>query len=246
MPKNCLTICVGAIKGGAGKTTTAVALAQCAATDGKKVLLIDLDPQCNATMASGAAIDPNGALALLHKQTANTQHTEQGMDVLAAAPDLVAEKTGHGTFGRLNEALADYRKKYDLIIIDTAPAISECLYNALFAANVLIVPMEADQYSIQGLLDIAALYNEAGKYNKALKRAGAVVTRYDGRPKIRRIYRDAIATKGDAAGIPLIGTVRAGVAVPESQALERNLFEYAPNSKPAQDYRELYKTILRG
>lgn len=241
------TICVGAIKGGSGKTTTAVALAQCAATDGKRVLLIDLDQQGNATASVGAQLEPNGALALLHDdRPLNIQHTAQNIYCIAGAPDLAAETTSRGSFKRLNAALDPIRDEYDLIIMDTAPSTTECLYNALFAADTLIVPLYADVMNLQALLDIAAIYEEVQHHNQRLVHAGAVLTNYDGRPKIHRAFRDAIAQKGSAAGIPLIGTIRAGVSLQESQFFARNLYEYAPNSKPALDYRALYETLIEG
>lgn len=239
-------ICIGAIKGGSGKTTTAVNLAQCAAMDGKKVLLIDLDQQGNATVSAGAELDPVGVLAMLHddKGPVNIQHTAQNIDVVAGAPDLAAEVTAKGSFNRLRDSLEPLRRKYDLVFIDTAPSTTECLYNAMFAADTLIVPLYADVMNVQALLDMGAIYANVQQYNKKLKTAYSIITNFNGRPKICRALAKAIEAKGDSVGIPLIGTVRAGVAVQEAQFLARNLQEYAPNSKPAQDYMAIYEKLI--
>lgn len=244
-PKKCLTICVGAIKGGSGKTTTAVALAQCAAEHKKKVLLIDLDQQGNASFSVNGKPDPNGALSLFHDdRPINIQHTDQHIDLLGGAPDLAAEITGKGTYYRLRDRLADLKGGYDLIIMDTAPSTTECFYNAIMAADLLIVPLQADVLNVQALLDIAAIYIQSKPYNKNLRDAGCVLTNYDGRPKIHRVFKDAIIDKGRAATIPLIGTIRQGVAIQEAQFFRRSLYDYAPGCKPAQDYMELYERIL--
>lgn len=150
------TIYAAAIsKGGTGKTTTAVTLAQAAAHTGSNVLLIDLDPQANATIASGA--DPDGAaISLMAGKYSReyVQHTGSGVHVIAAAPDLAAVKLEAGSAIRAREAIRQAASGYDLTIIDTPPTSGALQYTALYAADGVIIPMQADMFSLNAMRDI--------------------------------------------------------------------------------------------
>lgn len=239
-------ITAAAAKGGSGKTTTCVALAQAAVKDGLKVLAIDLDPQANLTMALGADQNEAGAYDLIRgagDPRDTIQPTAQGVDVIAGGPDLATLKTTAGSANRLRDALQPLQGGYDLILIDTPPTVGEMQYNALEAASGLLIPLEVDSYSLQGLYQIADVAKQFQRTNQRLQVLGTVLTRYDGRSKISQYYRDVIAEKGAAEGAPVIGVIRQGVAVKESAAFQVNLFDHAPKSNPAKDYRALYETI---
>lgn len=239
-------ITAAAAKGGSGKTTTCAALAQAAVKDGLKVLAVDLDPQANLTMALGANQNEAGAYDLIRGagDPADTiQSTAQGVDVIAGGPDLATLKTTAGSANRLRDALQPIQGGYDLILIDTPPTVGEMQYNALEAASGLLIPLEVDSYSLQGLYQIADVARQFQRTNQRLQVLGTVLTRYDGRSKISQYYRDVIAEKGAAEGAPVIGVIRQGVAVKESAAFQVNLFDHAPKSNPAKDYRALYETI---
>lgn len=240
-------ITTAAIKGGTGKTTTAAALAQAAAADGKKVLAVDLDPQCNLSFSLAADVNAPGSYDLLNgADVADViQRTPQGVDVIPGSPDLAAERTKPNSARRLAEALEPVNRKYRYIFIDTPPQMGELTFNALQAATGLIIPLEADTSSLQGLYNILDIAHQMQHSNPKLKVLGAVLTRYDRRPKINRYLHDAIKDQGKEAGAPLLAEIRAGVAVREAQALQVSLFEYAPNSNPAQDYKSLYEAIRR-
>lgn len=235
------------IKGGTGKSTTAAALAQAAAATGKKVLLIDLDPQANATFFIGADQNRPGAYQLLHgaDPASLIQATEQGVDCIAASPDLATERTLPGSAKRLQDALEPIKKSYALTIIDTPPMLGELTFNALQAATGLLIPLETDNSSLQGLYQIVDIAAQITKSNPGLRVLGAILTRYDARPKINRYLRGAIAERGKEIGVPLLTAIRAGVAIREAQAMQQSLYQYAPRSKPAHDYKELYKMISR-
>lgn len=232
------------IKGGSGKTTTCAALAQAAAAAGKKVLAVDLDPQASFTATLGADQNRPGAVELLHggEPSELIQHTAQKIDTISAAPDLAAETTKTGSAWRLCRIL-DAIKGYDLMIVDTPPTLGELTYNGLMAATGLIIPLEADTFGLQGLYQICDIAHQMQRNGARLQILGSVITRYDGRSKINRYWHDAIATQGAEAGAPLLAEIRPGVAVKEAQALQRSLFDYAPKSKPAQDYLALYKRL---
>lgn len=239
-------VTVGAIKGGAGKTTTALALAQAAAHEGKQVLLIDLDPQCNASTISGTPANPLGSLAMLQGRTdVSVSRAPQGYDLIPACPDLAAETSKQDSAKRLKSMIDRITRHYDLIVIDTAPAVTEGLFNALMAADKVVIPMEADGSNLQGMYDMIDLVDRIKKANKNIKIAGVVATRYDGRAKVNQAYLQAIETATKSHDIPFLGIVRNGVAIKETHFLRRNLYDYAPRSNPAQDYLTVYKKIMK-
>lgn len=233
------------IKGGTGKTATAAALAQAGAADGKKVLAVDLDPQANLTISLAA--DPNapGAVQLLKGKPAREvmQYTEQKITVISAHRDLSNEITAPGSANRLRKALKPLENDFDLCIIDTPPTLGELVYNALNATQGLLIPLETDANSLQGLYQIIDIAQQIRQSNPKLTILGVVLTRFDARPKINNYLRDVIAENGKEAGAPLLAVIRSSVAVREAVALQQSLFDYAPKSKPATDYMQLYRLI---
>lgn len=235
------------IKGGTGKSTTTAALAQAAAEAGKKILAIDLDPQANLSFFTGADQNKGGSYQLLRGQDPKSliQHTAQGIDVISASPDLATEKTAPGSAKRLQRAIDPIKKDYSMIIIDTPPQMGELTFNALQASTGLIIPLETDNSSLQGLYQITDIAHQMQRSNPALTILGVILTRYDSRPKLNRYLKDVIEARGQEIGAPLLMGIRPGIAIREAQAMQKSLFEYAPKSKPAQDYRELYNMLER-
>lgn len=235
------------IKGGTGKTTTAAGIAQAAAADKRKVLAIDLDPQGNLTAALAADPQRPGGYELLSggNISACIQQSPQGLDVITAAPNLATIKTKAGSAKRLQAALDPVAGEYDLIIIDTPPQAGELTFSALQASTGLLIPLETDTNSVQGLYFIADIARQIQKSNPALSFTGIVIDKYDGRPNINRYLRDTIKEKAAAAAIPYLGEIRTGIAIREAQATRQSLYEYAPNSKPAADIMTIYKKIMQ-
>lgn len=248
MPKRTPIITAAVIKGGTGKTTTCAALAQAAADADKKVLAIDLDPQANLTSAIGADQNRPGSYALLNGTPAAQliQHTPQGIHAIAASPDLAAVKTTPASAKRLQKALEPLQGDFDLIIIDTPPTMGELTYNAIQAATGLIIPLETDSNSLQGLYHITDIAHQMQGSNPALSIIGIILTRYDNRPKINRYIKSVVQEKGKEIGAPYLMEIRSGVAVREAAAMQESLYSYAPHSKPAADYKKLYKIIMEG
>jgi len=234
-------------KGGTGKTTTAAALAQAAAYKGKTALAIDLDPQANLTYCLAADDTQPGSYDLLHGAAASlvTQTTAQGIDVIAASPDLQTETSGKGTARRLQKALEPVKDKYDVIIIDTPATAGELQYNALQAADRLIIPLEADAYNLQSLAQITEAAQQIKGSNPDLRIAGVLLTQYDPRPVINRQLQEMLKDNAAAQGIPFLGAVRKAVAVKEAAALQLSLYEYAPKCNPAADYMSIYEQLLK-
>lgn len=241
-------ITTAVIKGGTGKTTTAAALAQAGAAAGKKVLAIDLDPQANLSFFVGADQNHPGSYQLLHDTDPAQliQTTAQGVDAIAASPDLATERTTPASAKRLQRALEPIKRGYDLIVIDTPPQMGELTFNALQAATGLIIPLETDSSSLQGLYQITDIAHQMQRSNPALSIIGVILTRYDARPKLNRYLQEVIAERGQEVGAPFLMGIRPGIAIREAQAMQQSLFDYAPRSNPAQDYKKLFEMIQEG
>ena len=241
-------IAVAIQKGGTGKTTTAAALAQAAAYKNKKVLAIDLDPQGNLSFALGAT--GQGKFTSYDLITANGMprilQTPCGVDLIPSAWELANLKSEKGSARRLQTAIKKYFSNgYDFIIIDTPPTAGELQYNALQAATDLIIPLQADIYNLQSLYQITAAARQIQKSNEQLKIAGIVITKADTRSTIARQMREQITETAAKDNIDCLGIIRTGIAIQEAAALQQSIYEYAPNSNPAQDYLSLLDRITR-
>ena len=232
-------------KGGTGKTTTAAVLAQAAAYRGRKVLAIDLDPQCNLSFALAAdATAPGSDLLLAGRDPAKLiQATPAGIDVIPGSANLAAEKSSTGSARRLQRAIEPLQGRYDVVFIDTPPTAGELQYNALQAATGLIIPLLADIYGVQSLYQITRTAQQIQKSNPALQILGFILTQYNGRTTLARQIRENITTRAEALGVPFLGAIRKAVAVEEAAALQKSLFEYAPNCNPAKDYLQIFDAL---
>ena len=239
-------IAIAIQKGGVGKTTTAAALAQAAVFRGRSCLAIDLDPQNQLRYPLGAPGRKGNSYELLqgNKMISKViQTTKTGADMITADRGLSTLKSGPGSARRLQAALEPVQDKYDYVVMDTPPTAGELQYNALQAATDLIIPLQADLFSMQSLYDMVDTARQIQQSNKALKLTGFIFTAYDGRSLLARQMKGTIIDKAEALGVPYLGTIRAAVAIREAQALQKSLYEYAPKSKPAQDYLQLFDKI---
>ena len=158
------------------------------------------------------------------------QQTEQGIDTIAASPDLAAVKTAPASAMRLQAALEPIKGSYDLIVIDTPPTMGELTFNALQASTGLVIPLEADTNSLQGFYQITDIAQQMQRKNPALSITGVILTRFDPRPKINRRIQAAIMERAQEMGVPYLTEIRNGVAVREAAAMQLSLYEYAPRS----------------
>lgn len=235
-------------KGGTAKSTTAAALAQAAAATGRKCLAIDLDPQGNLTFFLKADPHKKTAFDLLTGEPVKNciQHLPGNLDAIPAGPALSTVTTAPGSARRLQTALQPLKllSLYDLVIIDTPPTAGELQYNALQAADGLIIPLQADIVGLQGFYQIVNTAQMIQKSNPLLMITGIVITRQAGRSTLARQLQETIAKEAEARNIPFMGCIREAVAIREAQAMQRNLYEYAPNSKPAQDYMQILNKLM--
>ena len=236
-------------KGGTAKSTTAAALAQGAASTGKKALAIDLDPQGNLSYFLNADTSKPGSYQVLTETTAAAnaiQTVQDGVFVIPASRDLAAVTSGKGSARRLQDALKPVKERFDLIVIDTPPTIGELQFNALQAADGLLIPLQADIVSLHGLYQVMETVEQIKASNPRLTVRGIILTRHNGRTVIARQMTQSITDKASESGIPFLGIIRESVAVRETQSLQRSLYEYAPQSAPARDYLHVLKKVMEG
>ena len=240
-------------KGGVGKTTSAVNLAAALAASSKKVLLVDLDPQGNATMASG--IDKN---ALEHSVTEvllgectladAIRHSEEGFDLVPGNSDLTAAEIqlmdAAGRESRLRQALAPVRAGYDYLIIDCPPSLSLLTLNALAAADGIIVPMQCEYFALEGLSSLIGTINALKqKLNPALEIDGIIRTMYDVRNNLGNAV-SAELTKhfGDAVFNTLVPR---NVRLAEAPSHGMSILRYDRSSRGAIAYMGLAGEVIR-
>lgn len=239
-------------KGGVAKTTTATSLAAALSLKNKKVLLIDTDPQCNASDTYRAKIQGMTTLydVLVDKVPVNEaiQKTEVGEiiasdNLLSKAESLLNETGKEYT---LKKAINIIINDYDYIIIDTPPTLGVLLINALTAADELIIPITADRYGLHGLSQLNETINLAQEYtNPNLRIAGLLLVKYNPRTRISKDVTSNLPTiSKEMNTIVFNTTIRESTAAKEAQALRNSLFDYAPYSTTAIDYNAFTKELL--
>jgi chromosome partitioning protein len=238
-------------KGGVGKTTTAVNLAACVAEAGYESLLIDIDPQCNATLALG--IDkyrrPTVYDALIGELDLQDAIVDSGiahLGVVPAGPDLAGATVElprlPGSEGRLREALAPVRDRYAFTLLDCPPSLGPLTVNALVAADRVIVPVQAEYFALEGLaglLDTLSLIQR--ELNPRLTVAGMLLTMHDGRTRlaqdVEREVRDHFPSLVFDTVIPR------NVRVGEAPSFGKPVIHYDPHCAGADAYFELAKEV---
>lgn len=240
-------------KGGVGKTTTAVNLAAYLAHSGKRVLLVDFDPQANASAGLGvqpqendkhvyhALLDPKLSVdaikaTALEKLWVLPAHA----DLAGAAVELVnAEEREY----RLQQALNNLPPDYDLILIDCPPSLGLLTINALTAANHVLIPLQAEYYSLEGLGQLLNTINLVQQgLNPALQVLGAFVTMYDGRNKLAAAV--VAELKAHFPSKLFETMIPRNVKLAEAPSFGKPIALYEPHSRGAEAYEALTREFL--
>lgn len=243
------TICIVNQKGGVGKTTTSVNLASALAALGRKVLLVDLDPQGNASSGLGVKRHEYQDKNVYHVLIGATKLNEsvyrtkrENLYILPANADLVGAEIElvdeHNREFKMKAALAEGEGVYDYVLIDCPPSLSLLTVNALCSANSFLVPLQCEYYALEGL---SQLLNTAGiikkKLNPNLKIEGILLTMFDTRNNLSHQVVQEIQThfkdKVFSAVIPR------NVRLSEAPSHGVSIFEYDDRSVGAKKYYEL-------
>jgi chromosome partitioning protein len=240
-------------KGGVGKTTTVVSLASYLAMDGHRVLILDLDPQGNAT--SGAGLDKQtvagsvyDALIGASRLADLVQPTRvEGLWIVPSSRDLAGAEVELVTLPereqRLAHALAPIADDYDYILLDCPPSLGLLTVNALAAADSVLVPIQCEYYALEGLGQLLSTINLVrDRVNPSLHLKGVVLTMFDGRTTLSA---DVSAEVHRHLGAQVFDTVvPRSIRLAEAPSYGRPIPLYSPTSRGAQAYRELAAELV--
>ncbi len=240
-------------KGGVAKTTTALALAHAFARrdEKRRVLLIDLDSQRNATsiLLGGQDIPPERSVyalfqakkpessILYNTSLANLYVIPSNLHLVEVESQLTGALDG---FFRLNDAMQQLRHEFDFILLDCPPSLSVITINAMVAADFLLIPLQISKFSIDGIQNIRDAVNTVNRrYNAHLKIAGGCLTLHDGRTTLSQAMLPEVEKI-----LPILNTtVPRSVAVEEAHLMRQDIHDYAPQNKVAVAYASLAEEL---
>lgn len=245
---NMKTIVIWSRKGGVGKTATAHALGAALMKKGAKVLFIDCDGQCNLSLALKAEEDNNSMFEVLNgaiKINQAIQKNECG-DICGAS-ELLQTINEELEPDFLIKELREISNIYDYCVIDTPAALGMITINCLIAANEIIIPVEADLFSMQGIPRILeALQTIKRNYYTKAHISGFLVTRYNGHTNLSRQNLESLKQIAESQGTKVFNTpIRECIAVKEAKQEQKDIFTYAPRCNAAIDYSEFINEFLQ-
>jgi len=236
-------------KGGVGKTTSAINIGAGLNKLGKKVLLIDLDPQANLSQSLGI-IEPERTIygALRGEYELKAIEILKGLEVIPSTLDLSgAEIEMSSEAGReyiLRELIEPIKSFYDYILIDSPPSLGLLTLNSFVASDQVFIPLQAQYLALQGLSKLLEVIDKIKKrLNRDLKIGGVIITQYDNR---KVLNRDVVLTIETHFKNEVFKTkIRDNIALAEAPAQGVDIFRYNPKSHGGEDYLALCKEILK-
>jgi len=237
-------------KGGVGKTTTAVNLAAALASH-RRILLVDLDPQANASSGLGV-VEPERTIydVLIGRVPARqaVQRVGEGdLHILPASVDLAGVAVELDATGEnlqlLSKALLGVRPNFDFIILDPPPSMGALTLNALGAADHLIVPVQTEYYALEGIAGMLETISRVqGGLNPDLAVLGILLTMFDGRTKLSQQVEENV--RSHLGGQVFETVIPRSVRLAEAPSYAQSIFEYAGTSAGATAYSELAQEVL--
>ncbi len=257
-----MTRLIGVInqKGGVGKTTTSVNLGAAMAAKGKKVLLIDIDPQSNLTTHLGLAPredagesspTPEFTIYDVLKGKKDIKdviiHRSERIDVVPSSLLLsAADLELGGVVGReliLKRSIEKIKDLYDVIVIDCPPALGLLSLNCLAAVQSVVVPVQSEYLALHGVRQLLDTIDQVRSvYNPTLKVGGVLICLHDSRKRLARAVADTI--RAYFGELVFNSIIRSNVSLAEAPASGQSIFEYAPKSTGAEDYMSLAQEVI--
>ena len=238
-------------KGGVGKTTTAVNVGACEAAGGAQTLIVDLDPQCNATVALGGdrELRPSSYDCLVGDVSVAEAARPAGSDNLWLVPanrDLAGASVElpriDGSETRLRQRLGPVRERFALTLLDCPPSLGPIAVNALAAADRVIVPVQAEYLALEGLvqfLDTLSLVRR--ELNPSLELSGVLITMHDERTRLSNDVERELRQHFPELMFKTV--IPRSVRVAESPSYGRPVTEHAPSSSGSEAYRQLTQEV---